>query len=226
MYKRQGVGAVAIPTKISADYQAIIRDIAIKADVANKPQEAQLTRTIIQTSQDTGMGRNDVAELVNQLVGAGMELDKALSYAPVAAKFAVGQGSGGEDTAKMIQALEQNAKISDPKVMEKALEAIAMQGQAGSFEASDMARWFPQLLAGMGKMEITGMDAVSQLGSMLQVQMKTAGGSDEAANNLKNWMEKIGSGEVVKAYKDAGIDYQASLSTGVQKGMSLSLIHI
>lgn len=215
-----GTAAVAIPTKISADYQAIIRDIAIKADVANKPQEAQLTRTIIQTSQDTGMGRNDVAELVNQLVGAGMELDKALSYAPVAAKFAVGQGSGGEDTAKMIQALEQNAKISDPKVMEKALEAIAMQGQAGSFEASDMARWFPQLLAGMGKMEITGMDAVSQLGSMLQVQMKTAGGSDEAANNLKNWMEKIGSGEVVKAYKDAGIDYQASLSTGVQKGMS------
>lgn len=215
-----GGGAVAIPTKISADYQAIIRDIAIKADVANKPQEAQMTRTIIQTSQDTGMGRNDVAELVNQLVGAGMELDKALSYAPVAAKFAVGQGSGGEDTAKMIQALEQNAKISDPKVMEKALEAIAMQGQAGSFEAADMARWFPQLLAGMGKMEITGMDAVSQLGSMLQVQMKTAGGSDEAANNLKNWMEKIGSSEVVKAYKDAGIDYQASLSTGVQKGMS------
>ncbi|PNG30952.1 phage tail tape measure protein [Pseudomonas protegens] len=215
-----GVGAVAIPTKISADYQAIIRDIAIKADVANKPQEAQLTRTIIQTSQDTGMGRNEVADLVNQLVGAGMELDKALSYAPVAAKFAVGQGSGGEDTAKMIQALEQNAKISDPKVMEKALEAIAMQGQAGSFEAADMARWFPQLLAGMGKMEITGMDAVSQLGSMLQVQMKTAGGSDEAANNLKNWMEKIGSSEVVKAYKDAGIDYQASMSTGVQKGMS------
>lgn len=215
-----GVGAVAIPTKISADYQAIIRDIAIKANVANKPEEAQMTRAIIQTSQDTGMGGNEVADLVNQLVGAGMELDKALSYAPVAAKFAVGQGSGGEDTAKMIQALEQNAKISDPKVMEKALEAIAMQGQAGSFEAADMARWFPQLLAGMGKMEITGMDAVSQLGSMLQVQMKTAGGSDEAANNLKNWMEKIGSSEVVKAYKDAGIDYQASLSTGVQKGMS------
>lgn len=215
-----GVGAVAIPTKISADYQAIIRDIAIKANVANKPEEAQMTRAIIQTSQDTGMGRNEVADLVNQLVGAGMELDKALSYAPVAAKFAVGQGSGGEDTAKMIQALEQNAKISDPKVMEKALEAIAMQGQAGSFEAADMARWFPQLLAGMGKMEITGMDAVSQLGSMLQVQMKTAGGSDEAANNLKNWMEKIGSSEVVKAYKDAGIDYQASMATGIQNKKS------
>ncbi|MCD5977206.1 phage tail tape measure protein [Pseudomonas quasicaspiana] len=215
-----GVGALAIPTKISADYQAIIRDIAIKAGVANKPQEEQMTRTIIDTSQQTGMGRNDVADLVNQLVGAGMELDKALSYAPVAAKFAIGQGSGGEDTAKMIMALQQNAKIVDPAVMEKALQGIALQGQAGSFEASDMAKWFPQLLASMEKNGSTGLDSVAQLGAMLQVQMKTAGGSDEAANNLKNWIEKIGSGDVVKSYKDAGIDYQASLNTGIQKGMS------
>ncbi|WP_426781109.1 phage tail tape measure protein [Pseudomonas syringae] len=215
-----GVGAMAVPTKISADYQAIIRDIAIKAGVANKPQEAELTSSVIKTSQDTGMARNDVADLVNKLVGAGMSLDKALSYAPVAAKFAVGQGASGTDTANMIQALQQNAKITDPKMMEKALEAVAMQGQAGSFEASDMAKWFPQLLAGMGKLGVTGMDSVSQLGAMLQVQMKTAGGSDEAANNLKNWMEKIGSTDVVKSYKDVGIDYQGSLNTGIQKGMS------
>ncbi|KJK05377.1 phage tail tape measure protein [Pseudomonas tussilaginis] len=215
-----GAGALGVAGKISADYQAIIRDIAIKANVANKPQEAEMSRVVIQTSQDTGMARNDVADLVNQLVGAGMELDKALAYAPVAAKFAVGQGASGVDTASMIQALEQNAKITDPKVMQQALEAIAMQGQAGSFEAADMARWFPQLLAGMEKNGSTGLDAVSSLGAMLQVQMKTAGGSDEAANNLKNWMEKIGSGDVVKAYEDAGIDYQASLNTGIQKGMS------
>ncbi len=213
--------AVAAPTMISANYQAIIRDIAIKADIANKPEEQQLTRTVIDTATDTGMSRNGVADLVNQLVGAGMELDKALSYAPVAAKFAIGQGSSGVDTASMIQALEQNAKISDPKVMQQALEAIAYQGQAGSFEASDMARWFPQLLANMEKSGITGIDAVTSLGSMLQVQMKTAGSSDEAANNLKNWIEKIGAGDVVKAYKDAGIDYQASLNTGLQKGMNV-----
>ncbi|WP_033730809.1 phage tail tape measure protein, partial [Pseudomonas putida] len=216
-----GVGLAAVPTKISADYQAIIRDIAIKADAVNKPEEVQLSRTVIQTAKDTGMGRNDVADLINQLVGAGMELDKAMAYAPTAAKFAVGQGASGVDTASMIMALQQNAKISDPKVMEQALEAIAYQGQAGSFEASDMAKWFPQLLAGMEKNGITGMDSVSSLGAMLQVQMKTAGSSDEAANNFKNWMEKIGSGEVVKAYKDAGIDYQASLNTGLQKGMNV-----
>lgn len=165
--------AAAIPTKVSADYGAIIRDIAIKANIANSPEEAQLSKTVIDTSRDTGMARNQVAEVVNALVGAGMELDKALSYAPTAAKFAVGQGSEGTETAKMINALGQNAKITDPKVMEKALEAIAYQGQAGSFEAVDMAKWFPELLAGMGKLGITGMDSVTQLGAMLQVQMKT-----------------------------------------------------
>lgn len=214
-----GVGMAAVPATISANYQAIIRDIAIKADVANKPEEAQLTRTVIETAKD-GMSRNDVADLINQLVGAGMELDKAMAYTPVAAKFAVGQGASGVDTASMIMALQQNAKITDPKVMQQALEAIAYQGQAGSFEASDMARWFPQLLAGMEKSGSTGLEAVTSLGAMLQVQMKTAGSSDEAANNFKNWIEKIGSGEVVDAYKKAGIDYQASLNTGIQKGMS------
>ena len=212
--------AMAIPTKVSADFGAVIRDIAIKSNIANKPEEAQMAKTIIGTSRDTGMARNQVAEVVNALVGAGMELDKALSYAPVAAKFAIGQGSDGGETARMINALGQNAKISDPAVMQKALEAIAYQGQAGSFEAADMARWFPDLLAKMGNIGITGMDAVTQLGSMLQVQMKTAGGADEAANNLKNWMEKIGSGETVKAYKDAGIDYQGSMNTGLQHGKS------
>ncbi|MGP5284057.1 phage tail tape measure protein [Pseudomonas helleri] len=219
----QGVvatGMVAVTAKVSADYQAIIRDIAIKAGVARSAQEADMSRSIIQTSNDIGMGRNDVADVVNQLVGAGMELKQAMEFAPVAAKFVVGQGSSGVDTAKMIQALQSNAQITDPKVLEKALEAVAFQGQAGSFEASDMARWFPQLLASMQKQGITGMDAVTQLGAMLQVQMKTAGTSDEAANNLKNWMEKIGSGEVVDAYKKAGIDYQGSLNTGIQGGMS------
>lgn len=212
--------AAAIPTKVSADYGAIIRDIAIKANIANTPEEAQLSKTVIDTSRDTGMARNQVADVVNALVGAGMELDKALSYAPTAAKFAVGQGSEGAETAKMINALGQNAKITDPKVMQQALEAIAYQGQAGSFEAVDMAKWFPELLAGMGKLGITGMDSVTQLGAMLQVQMKTAGGSDEAANNLKNWMEKIGSGETVKAYQKAGIDYKGSMQTGLQNGKS------
>ncbi|MGP5464702.1 phage tail tape measure protein, partial [Pseudomonas helleri] len=106
-------GMVAVTAKTSADYQAIIRDIAIKAGVARTAEEADMSRSIIQTSRDVGMGRNEVADVVNELVGAGMDLKQAMAFAPVAAKFVVGQGSSGVDTAKMIQALQTNAKITD-----------------------------------------------------------------------------------------------------------------
>lgn len=66
-----GVGMLAVPTKVSADFGAIVRDIAIKAGIANKPQEKEMSRKIIDTSRDTGMARNDVADVVNQLVSAG-----------------------------------------------------------------------------------------------------------------------------------------------------------
>lgn len=215
-----GTTLAAVPTKISADFQAIVRDIAIKSGTANTQQEVNTAREIVQTSKDIGMANTQVAELVNQLVGGGMDLTDALKYAPVAAKFAVGQGASGTDTAKMILAMQNNAKITDPKKMEQALASVALLGQQGSFEAADMAKWFPELLAQMASSGITGQEAVSQLGAMLQVQIKSAGSADEAANNLKNWIAKIGSGETVKGYADAGIDYQASMNAAIAKGLS------
>ncbi|WP_256333920.1 phage tail tape measure protein [Burkholderia orbicola] len=149
-----------------------------------------------------------------------MDLDRALNFAPLVAKFSIGQGATTVETAKMIQALQQNAEIVDPKQMSKALEAIAYLGKEGSFESVDMARWFPVLLAEMKKIGITGQDSVTQLGAMLQVQMKTAGSSDEAANNLKNWFSKIGSGETERNYAKAGVDYQAKMREAIGKGWS------
>ena len=215
-----GTTLAAVPTKVSADFQAIIRDIAIKSGTANTQQEVNTARDIVQTSKDTGMANTQVADLVNQLVGGGMDLTEALKYAPVAAKFAVGQGASGTDTARMILAMQNNAKITDPKKMEQALASVALLGQQGSFEAADMAKWFPELLAQMASSGITGQDAVTQLGAMLQVQIKSAGSADEAANNLKNWIAKIGSGETIKGYADAGIDYQGSMNAAIAKGLS------
>ncbi|WP_196484187.1 phage tail tape measure protein, partial [Burkholderia territorii] len=185
--------AVAVPATIAANYQAIIRDIAIKAGIARTQEEAAMGSRIRRDAAANGIGRNELADAVNQMVAGGMDLDRALNFAPLVAKFSIGQGATTVETAKMIQALQQNAEIVDPSQMAKALEAIAYLGKEGSFESVDMARWFPVLLAEMKKIGITGQDSVTQLGAMLQVQMKTAGSSDEAANNLKNWFSKIGS---------------------------------
>ncbi len=211
---------VAVPATISANYQAIVRDMAIKAGIAGTAREAQIGEQIAQSALATGMGRNELAQAINQLVGGGMDLERATTFAPLLAKFAVGQGSGSVDTARMIGALEQNAKITDPTQMQQALEAIAYLGKEGSFESSDMARWFPELLAEMQKIGITGQDSVNQLGAMLQVQMKVSGTPDQAANNLKNWFSKIGSPETQRRYAEAGIDYTAMMQEAIGKGWS------
>ncbi|ESS40415.1 phage-related minor tail protein [Burkholderia cenocepacia] len=212
--------AVAVPATISANYQAIIRDIAIKAGIARTQEEAAMGARIRRDAGANGIGRNELADAVNQMVAGGMDLDRALNFAPLVAKFSIGQGATTVETAKMIQALQQNAEIVDPKQMSKALESIAYLGKEGSFESVDMARWFPVLLAEMKKIGITGQDSVTQLGAMLQVQMKTAGSSDEAANNLKNWFSKIGSGETERNYAKAGVDYQAKMREAIGKGWS------
>ena len=212
--------AVAVPATIAADYQAIIRDIAIKAGIARTAQEASMGERIRRDARDNGIGRNVLAEAVNQMVAGGMDVSRALDFAPLAAKFSIGQGATTVETARMIQALQQNAKIADPQQMQKAFEAIAFLGKEGSFESADMARWFPVLLAEMQKIGITGQDSVTQLGAMLQVQMKTAGNADEAANNLKNWFSKIGSNETASNYKKAGVDYEAKMREAIGKGWS------
>ena len=212
--------AVAVPATIAANYQAIIRDIAIKAGVARTQEEAAMGSRIRRDAAANGIGRNELADAVNQMVAGGMDLNRALNFAPLVAKFSIGQGATTVETAKMIQALQQNAEIVDPSQMAKALEAIAYLGKEGSFESVDMARWFPVLLAEMKKIGITGQDSVTQLGAMLQVQMKTAGSSDEAANNLKNWFSKIGSGETERNYAKAGVDYQAKMREAIGKGWS------
>ncbi|ORC49912.1 phage tail protein [Burkholderia sp. A27] len=211
---------VAVPATISADYQAIIRDIAIKAGIARTAQEASMGERIRRDARDNGIGRNELADAVNQMVAGGMDVSRALDFAPLAAKFAIGQGATTVETARMIQALQQNAKIADPGQMARAFEAIAFLGKEGSFESADMARWFPVLLAEMQKIGITGQDSVTQLGAMLQVQMKTAGTADEAANNLKNWFSKIGSNETANNYKKAGVDYEAKMREAIGKGWS------
>lgn len=212
--------AVAAPTMISANYQATIRDIAIKGGFSNTQQEKDTSERIIGASQATGMNKNVLAEAINTLVGGGMDAEEAVNYSELIGKFSVGQGASPEETAAMINALSQNAQIKTPAQMDKALNAVAYLGKAGSFESKDMAKWFPSLLAEMQKLGITGQDSVTQLGAMLQVSRLTAGTSDEAANNLKNWFSKIGSDETKKNYEKAGIDYAASMETNIAKGWS------
>lgn len=63
--------AVAVPATIAANYQAIIRDISIKAGIARTQQETAMGLRIRKDAADNGIGRNELAE--RDLDDAGRE---------------------------------------------------------------------------------------------------------------------------------------------------------
>lgn len=209
--------AAAAPTMVAANYQAIIRDIAIKGGIARTGEETELADSIRRDASANGMDRNALAEAVNQLVAGGMEIKDAAGFAGLIAKFSVGQNAGASDVSAMVLALKQ-AGITDAKGMEKALGNIAVAGDLGSFEAKDMARHFATLMPQMTGFGISGEAATVGLANMLQTQMKAAGSADEAANNLRNLFSKITAQDTRKRFEDQGIDYDGSMQAAIAKG--------
>ena len=101
--------AVAVPATIAANYQAIIRDISIKAGIARTQQETAMGVRIRKDAADNGIGRNELADAINQMVAGGMDLDRALNFGPLVAKFAIGQGATTVETAKTLLAARRAA---------------------------------------------------------------------------------------------------------------------
>lgn len=212
------VGATVIPTMAAANYESIIRDIAIKGGIARTGKETELGQGIRRDAQDSGIDRNELAQAVNTLVAGGMEISEAASMARTMARFSISQNAQSEDVAKMILSLRQ-AGITDPALMEKTLGKVAVAGDLGSFEAKDMAKHFASLMPQMTAFGLSGDRGTVELANMLQTQMKAAGSTDEAANNLANLLSKITSEDSKAKFAKQGFDLTQSMQGAVAKGL-------
>lgn len=205
------------PVMQSADYQATIRDMAIKGGIARSLQESSISRMILGDAKSSGIGADELAQAVNALVTGGMNVNDAAGMARTMARFSVGQQSDSGDVAKMVLALRQ-AGIADAGTMERVLGKIAVAGDLGSFEARDMAKHFSSLLPQMTAFGMSGEDAAISLANMLQTQMKAAGSADEAAVNLANLLSKIVSNDSQSRFAKQGINLNGSMMKAIVKG--------
>jgi hypothetical protein len=212
------IGAAIVPAVASANFEEIIRDIAIKGGIARTDREAALSTGIRRDAQDSGMDRNELAQAVNILVAGGMDVSTAANMTKAMARFSVSQNAQSEDVARMILALRQ-AGITDPMVMERTLGKVAVAGDLGSFEAKDMAKHFASLMPQMTGFGLSGARGTIELANMLQTQMKAAGSSDEAANNLANLLSKITSEDSKAKFDKKGIDLNESMQQAIAGGL-------
>lgn len=217
----QGAALMApagMAVKTAAEKQDTIRDIAITGDMGAE-DEAKLSLAVRNIARESNQMQADVLQGMQVLVAGGVSTREELEgYGAVLAKAATATRASMDDLGATTLALRDNLGIT-AQDLNASFNILASAGKAGNVELKDMAKFFPQMAPTMASMGVTGKEAVAQIAAALEVARKGAGTNDEAATNMRNFLQKIFAPDTVKNFADAGIDLQASLKQLAKDGI-------
>lgn len=211
------VGAPVIgAVREAAGFGDAVKDIAIVGELT-AAEEKRLGASLRAVALNVNQTAEDMARGVGLLIANGMEAKAAAQQAQLLGRFTTATRASFDDAAKMMVSFSQLGVSADQMAL--AFSQAAKAGKLGSFEVRDMARWFPQLGGYLKAIGITGNEAVINMASRLQVAMKTAGSTDEAANNFRNFLAKLTSPDTVKDFEKLGLDLQGSMLRLARQGL-------
>jgi TP901 family phage tail tape measure protein len=203
----------------SLDFESRLRDIAITGGFS-RVQEGALGTQVMADAKRWGQFTNVISDGLAVLVANGITASSELQYySGLLAKSSVATGGEMQDLGNLVVTLQKNLGIAKDGIG-GALDSLAYAGKQGSFELRDMAKWMPQLTPQMSALGVSGRAAVDELGAALQIARLGAGTSDEAANNLRNYLSKIVAPDTIKNFADAGIDLQKRLMEMRARGVT------
>ena len=215
--------AFAVPVG-SAIHQAVkfqdrIIDLSITAEWTAKEQ-ARIGETVRATALQYNQTLDDIGVGLNTLVAGGISSAKEIeNYTPKLTQTATAWRASFEDLGNTTVALKNNLGIGDAG-WDRAMNMLGYTGKAGQFEVKDMAKWLPSLTPYYQALGVQGEQAVAEIGASLQIARKGAGTSDEAANNMRNFLSKLTAPDTMKDFEKAGIDLQKSMQNLVANGMT------
>lgn len=192
-------------------------DRDVTGRIAGKVELDEAVKRAVRTGGGT---REQAAETLDALLAPGaMQTRSAVALLPTLQKFSTGTGADPAQLAQLAIRAKQTFGLTDeqlPVALSKALKA----GQMGGFELRDMARWLPQQMALASANGMKGMSGFETLLAYNQASAITAGGKDEAGNNLVNLLAKINSQDTANDAKKLGIDLSGTLAAARGKGMN------
>lgn len=207
---------LAIPTKVSGDYQAQIRQMSLWAHTAGTGDEAELAASISKVAADKGMSQQLLARSVGALIEKGVEWDVATSYAGQIADLIDGQGMEPETIATLINSFkEAGVKQADMGAM---LGQVAAAGDIGAFGPKEMAKYLPAMLGNIKRLGMEGPEAVRFLGASLQSQFSQTQDSAAAATNMNNLLNAVISSTSQERFAKEGYDLTGSILAATKSG--------
>lgn len=206
-------------TVAAAKFSSGLVDIQQKAELSDRATD-QLGNKIMTLAALAKQMPEDMRSGLDALLAKGMSLDAATAAIGPAGRLATAYKVELPDAADAAFASISNLKVASAQTA-RIFDAMAAAGNAGGFEVRDMARFFPSLTAQMQALGEKGVPAVADLSAALQVAMHTAGGADEAGNNIQNLLGKINAPGTIAAFKkNFGIDLPAAMKKLQDQGMS------
>ena len=186
----------------------------------------------IRAATQEGGTRDDNAAALDKLIARGIfSPTEAGKLLPMISKAATAAGSSADEMTDVVMAAVQNAKIPVEQIP-KALGMALKAGQVGGFELKDMAAWLPKMLSMGGAAGLRGTSGLSKILAVSQMAVTAAGGSDEAGNNVVNFLQKITSADTAADFKkisaksfgdkkkgEKGIDLYGTLMKARAEGM-------
>ncbi|PJO78413.1 PRTRC system protein F [Neisseria brasiliensis] len=212
-------------------WQAYGEDNSKSAEWIATQGKADIKALALELVQANGGNADAALNLVNSMMANGMSYDEVKSNAHSSHKAMIAGAEkvgeyNPEDTARLMKVLSDfGFKGND---LGKAFEYAMKSGMQGNFEIADMVRELPALLPAAKAAGMDGLQGFGFLLSTLQSAANKAGSNSEAANNVRNLLEKTLSADTIKRLSKManpnapgqGIDWQASVLKGRENGES------
>ena len=207
---------IAIPTKVSANYQTRIRQMALWAHTAGTDAEQKMADKISEVAAKKGMGQQALARAVGGLIEKGIDWEESVDYAPLIADLVDGQGMEAGTIATLFSAFkEAGVKKEDMGAM---LGQVAAAGDIGAFGPKDMAKYMPALLGTIKRLGMEGPEAVRFLGASLQSQFSQTQDAAAAATNMNNLLNAVISSTSQERFAKQGYDLTSSILAATKSG--------
>lgn len=210
-------------------WQAFGEDNSKTSDWIATTGKQQIRDLVTELVAKNGGNADAALNLINSQMANGMSFEQVQKGATATyrAMIASAEGAGQydpESVAKLMKVLHDFGFQGEE--LATAFEHAMKSGMQGNFEIADMVTELPALLPAAKNSGLNGIQGFDYLLSILQSASNKSGSNSEAANNVRNLLEKTLSADTVKRLSrmdnpndpSKGVDWANSVLQGKANG--------
>lgn len=210
--------ALSAPIRAAIGFQDQMVEINKVSDMSHDSLSA-LGETFEVIGRQTNQSTSDIAKSAQILAAAGMSAQDSVKLLPQIGRVATAMTADMTDITNLAYSATENLKIPSSE-LGKAMDAAAEAGQQGKFELSDMAKYIPSLAGQYSAMGATGVQALADITSALQIVNKVYTDPSNAAAYMTDLLDKMTASITVNKFADMGSKLMEGLDTAMKKGMN------